>query len=155
MKLAHIGVPVKDLNLSKVFYDAIASIVDLEIMDVHDDFAGYGDGDSYRFYIHTGKEAISGLHLCFEVDTKEKVDSFYEVALSSRGSGNGAPGIRQQYNSNYYAAFVIDPDGNNIETVCYLNKEPVSPEELTEKVTPQNRHDETDWGPDVGREIVD
>ena len=58
---------------------------------------------------------MSGVHLCFSVDTKEQVASFYKSALAAGGTDNGAPGIRKNYSPTYYAAFVLDPDGNNIE----------------------------------------
>lgn len=78
MKLGHIGIPVKDLEASRKFYDAVAPHVDLEFVGEHEGFVGYGNDDSYRFYVHTGKPAVSGIHVCFNVETKENVDSFYK-----------------------------------------------------------------------------
>ncbi|MEZ4195597.1 MAG: VOC family protein [Candidatus Paceibacterota bacterium] len=118
MKLGHIGLPVTDIAKAKTFYDAIASSVGLKKLADHDDFVGYGSSDSYEFYIHTGKAGISGLHICFEVGSKDIVNTFYETGLANGGKDNGAPGIREDYSPTYYAAFVIDPDGNNIEAVC-------------------------------------
>lgn len=117
MKLGHIGLPVKDIQTSKKFYDAIAPHIGLNCLDTYDDFVGYGSNDSYEFYIHTGKSAISGIHICFEVDTKNQVQAFYDKGLLSGGKDNGAPGIRENYSPTYYAAFLLDPDGNNIEVL--------------------------------------
>ena len=117
MKLGHIGIPVKDIKQSKIFYDAVAPHVGLKLINAHDDFVGYGGAGSYEFYIHTAKKAVSGVHVCFEVDAKEQVDVFHKEAVAVGGKDNGAPGIRKDYSPTYYAAFVIDPDGNNIEAV--------------------------------------
>ena len=69
-------------------------------------------------------EKTAHLHLAFTADSREQVDQFYRAALAAGGKDNGAPGVRPQYNSDYYAAFVIGPDGHNIEAVCH---KPVSP----------------------------
>jgi predicted lactoylglutathione lyase len=63
-------------------------------------------------------EKPAHLHLAFVADTREQVDAFYHAALETGGKDNGAPGVRANYNANYYAAFIIDPDGHNIEAVC-------------------------------------
>ena len=118
MKLGHIGLPVADIKKAKAFYDAIAPSVRLKRLADHEDFVGYGSKDSYEFYIHTGKAGVSGLHVCFEVDTREQVQTFYDAGLAAGGSDNGSPGIREDYGPTYYAAFVLDPDGNNLEAVC-------------------------------------
>ena len=118
MKLGHIGFGVKDVAASKIFYDAISPQVGLKCIGDKPDFVGYSDSDSYQFYFHNGENKIAGLHVCFEVESKEVVDSFYNAALSAGGVDNGAPGIRDDYSPTYYAAFALDPDGNNIEAVC-------------------------------------
>lgn len=64
-------------------------------------------------------EKTAHLHLAFIADSREQVDQFYRAALAAGGKDNGAPGVRPQYSSNYYAAFVIGPDGHNIEAVCH------------------------------------
>ena len=101
-----------------MFYDAVAPYVQLHKIDSYDDFVGYGEDGSYEFYLHTGRDAVHGLHICFAVKTRGEVDAFYLAALEAGAKDNGAPGIRADYAENYYAAFVIDPDGNNIEAVC-------------------------------------
>ena len=64
-------------------------------------------------------ERPAHLHLAFSADTREQVDAFYRAALAAGGKDNGAPGLRPQYHANYYAAFVIGPDGHNVEAVCH------------------------------------
>lgn len=117
MKLGHIGIPVADITKAKAFYDAVAPSLGLKQLADHDDFVGYGSADSYEFYVHTGKLGLTGLHVCFEVDSQHAVQQFYNAALAAGGTDNGAPGIREDYSPTYYAAFVLDPDGNNIEAV--------------------------------------
>ena len=65
------------------------------------------------------KEKPARLHLAFAADTREQVDAFYRAALAAGGKDNGAPGLRPKYHANYYAAFVIGPDGHNVEAVCH------------------------------------
>jgi len=118
MKFGHIGFGVKNVTDSKKFYDAIAPHVGLQCIGDKPDFVGYSDNDSYQFYFHNYDNKVSGLHVCFEVDSRELVDEFYNAALAADGTDHGAPGIREDYSPTYYAAFVLDPDGNNIEAVC-------------------------------------
>lgn len=65
------------------------------------------------------EEKASHLHLAFTADTRKQVDDFYQAALQAGGKDNGAPGLRPRYHSNYYAAFVVGPDGHNVEAVCH------------------------------------
>jgi catechol 2,3-dioxygenase-like lactoylglutathione lyase family enzyme len=65
------------------------------------------------------KEKPAHLHIAFTADNREQVDAFYRAGLAAGGKDNGAPGLRSHYHANYYAAFVIDPDGHNIEVVCH------------------------------------
>jgi catechol 2,3-dioxygenase-like lactoylglutathione lyase family enzyme len=67
-----------------------------------------------------GEATRPGLHLAFVAETRRQVQEFYRAALEAGGRDNGAPGIRPQYNATYYAAFVIGPDGHNVEAVCHL-----------------------------------
>lgn len=117
MKLGHIGIPVKDIAASKRFYDAIIPYLGLAYLDDSETSVRYGEDGSARFYVHTRAEAVTNIHICFDVDSKEVVDEFYEAALANGGSDFGAPGIREDYSPTYYATFVLDPDGNNIEAV--------------------------------------
>ena len=65
------------------------------------------------------EEKLAHLHLAFTAETRQQVDDFYRAALAAGGKDNGAPGLRPHYHENYYAAFVIGPDGHNIEAVCH------------------------------------
>lgn len=118
MNLGHIGLPVGDIKKAKAFYDAIAPYIGLELLKEDGEWIGYGNNDSFEFFIHTDKPGVSGVHFCFEAASKELVNEFYQAALAAGGTDNGAPGIREDYSPTYYAAFVFDPDGNNIEVVC-------------------------------------
>eukprot|EP01118_Nematostelium_gracile_P019076 TRINITY_DN8709_c0_g1_i1.p1 TRINITY_DN8709_c0_g1~~TRINITY_DN8709_c0_g1_i1.p1 ORF type:complete len:130 (+),score=30.81 TRINITY_DN8709_c0_g1_i1:97-486(+) len=71
-----------------------------------------------QFWIAEGKPHQSPVHVAFVAETRQQVDQFYETALKNGGRDNGAPGLRPQYLPNYYAAFFLDFDGNNIEVVC-------------------------------------
>jgi catechol 2,3-dioxygenase-like lactoylglutathione lyase family enzyme len=72
------------------------------------------------------KDRPAPLHIAFVADTRAEVDAFYRAALDAGGQDNGAPGLRPRYHANYYAAFVIGPDGHNIEAVCHHAEEPAS-----------------------------
>ncbi len=76
------------------------------------------DGKS-SLCIRVNKETPGHLHLAFRAENRQQVDAFYRAALSAGGKDNGAPGLRPQYHANYYAAFVIGPDGHNVEVVCH------------------------------------
>ena len=69
--------------------------------------------------IRSGKEQPARLHLAFRAENRQQVEAFYRAALAAGGKDNGAPGLRPQYHANYYAAFVIGPDGHNVEVVCH------------------------------------
>lgn len=119
MKLGHIGIPVQDIKASKQFYDAITPLLGLERIDRGEaNNVRYGEDGSTRLYIHTRQPSLTNLHLCFNVLNRKNVDEFYETALANGGTDHGAPGIRTDYSPTYYAAFVLDPDGNNLEAVC-------------------------------------
>lgn len=118
MKLGHIGIPVSNLDKSRTFYDAVMTHVGLEIISRGEtNTVRYGENGSTRFYIHTRAKGVANVHVCFDVDSKEVVDTFYRDAIEAGGIDHGAPGIRKDYSPTYYAAFVLDPDGNNIEAV--------------------------------------
>ena len=119
MKLGHIGIPVGDLEASKQFYDAIVPFLKLERVDRGEEGnVRYGEDGSTRLYIHTRAEGLTNLHLCLDVASREDVDAFFAAGLTAGGTDHGAPGIRPDYSPTYYAAFLLDPDGNNIEAVC-------------------------------------
>jgi catechol 2,3-dioxygenase-like lactoylglutathione lyase family enzyme len=122
----HIGLAVKDMDRAKAFYiGALKPLGIGVIMQVTaeqtgaDAHAGFGKDDKAFFWIGTGNKPRGGAHVAFTAQTRAEVDSFYRAALAAGGRDNGAPGPRPHYHEHYYGAFVLDPDGNNIEAVCH------------------------------------
>ncbi|MDR3436149.1 VOC family protein [Telmatospirillum sp.] len=121
----HLSVAVGDYALSRRFYDAALAPLGYRPVMEFGQGAGYGEADHPSFWI-TGEGDLSeqigrwrGFHIAFEAKDRAAVDAFYQAALAAGGKDNGAPGLRPDYHPNYYAAFVIDPDGYRIEAVCH------------------------------------
>jgi len=125
--LDHIGFPVSDLPRSRAFYTAALTPLGLTLlMEVtseqtggHGAHLGFGADGKPFFWIGDGKAPQGAAHVAFAASDRAAVDEFHRAALVAGGRDNGAPGIRPHYHANYYGAFVIDPDGNNIEAVCH------------------------------------
>jgi catechol 2,3-dioxygenase-like lactoylglutathione lyase family enzyme len=130
----HLGLDVSDLARSTEFYlKALAPLgygIVLEVSAAetgHGAAVGFGAPGSPEdfqsgkpsFWIGEGKQPSAPVHVAFVAPSREAVDVFYRAALEAGGKDNGPPGLRPQYHANYYAAFVLDPDGNNIEAVCH------------------------------------
>lgn len=111
--LDHIHLRVRDLGASRAFYRAVFGAIDKLDAWGEDEAAFWLD----ELYVDRAEGATSRIHLAFQAPDRAMVDRFHVDALAAGGRDNGAPGERG-YHSNYYAAFVIDPDGNNIEVVC-------------------------------------
>ncbi len=115
----HIGFGVSDYAASKAFF--LKALHPLGVSIVMEGPYGVGMGrngkPSLWIYQTLGKQ--HSLHLAFTVDDRKQVDEFYRAALAAGGKDNGAPGLRPNYHPNYYAAFVIGPDGHNVEAVCH------------------------------------
>ncbi len=119
--IAHTSVSVKDYELAKTFYQAALAPLEYVLgMDVPEYRAcGYKDARGTQdFWIGENADA-SGTHVAFSANSKEAVDAFYAAALAAGGKDNGAPGYRTNYSAGYYAAFVYDFDGSNIEAVWF------------------------------------
>lgn len=117
--LDHISCAVRDLKAARKFYVAALGAIGMKInMDVSSAF-GMGSRDEKVFWLARDKKAAGDGHYAFRVDHPEEVDAFYDAALAAGGQDNGKPGPRPDYGSNYYAAFVRDREGNNVEVVCY------------------------------------
>jgi len=115
----HIGIEVGDYEKSKNFYIRALEPLGYElIMEVHG-WAGFGVDGKPDFWIHEGAITKPKVHVAFRSKNREKVREFYEAAIKAGGIDNGPPGIREMYHPNYYGAFVLDPDGHNIEAVCH------------------------------------
>ncbi|MBD2249458.1 VOC family protein [Nostoc sp. FACHB-888] len=122
----HIGVVVSDFERSKSFYAAALEPVGLSLIAEYStsttgstDIAGFGQPPEAEFWLSLGNPGSVRVHIAFRVHNHAAVEGFYNAALAAGGRDNGAPGLRPQYHPNYYAAFVLDPDGHNIEAVCH------------------------------------
>ena len=115
--LDHVTLRVSDPARSKAFYEAALKPLAISKLMEGPMFAGYGDTRPF-FWVSKG-EAGGGAHVAFGVADRATVDAFYAAALSAGARDNGPPGVRAHYHPNYYGAFVLDPDGHNIEAVCH------------------------------------
>lgn len=125
--LDHIGFPVSDFTRSRAFYvAALAPLGFVPLIDVSpadgggEGTVGFGRPVKPQFWIGTGQPLAGRLHVAFAADHRSAVDAFHAAALKAGGTDNGAPGLRPEYHASYYAAFVLDPDGHNVEAVCHF-----------------------------------
>jgi catechol 2,3-dioxygenase-like lactoylglutathione lyase family enzyme len=124
--LDHIGFSVTDMAKAKAFYDkALAPLGVSLIHTVPPEYTGgravhgYGEGQKPYFWIEEGKAGQPKLHVAFLAKDRAAVRAFYEAAMKAGGRDNGGPGLRPHYHPDYYGAFVLDPEGHNIEAVCH------------------------------------
>jgi catechol 2,3-dioxygenase-like lactoylglutathione lyase family enzyme len=121
----HVRFPVADYARSKAFYaQALAPLGYALIMEVQQDendkpAAGFGANGKPDFWIGGEGGLNRAMHVAITARNRSAVDSFHRAALAAGGRDNGAPGLRPHYHPNYYGAFVLDPDGHNIEAVCH------------------------------------
>jgi catechol 2,3-dioxygenase-like lactoylglutathione lyase family enzyme len=133
--LDHIEVAVADAERSRRFYEAALRPFGLTVIirvgpeRTRTGGTRYGLGrDGYpRIWFHDGGAPGSPMHIALATIDRLVVDAFYAAGLAAGGTDNGSPGVRERYHSNYYAAFVLDPDGNNIEAVCQVPDREVTP----------------------------
>jgi catechol 2,3-dioxygenase-like lactoylglutathione lyase family enzyme len=121
----HLGISVRNHTASRAFYlQALAPLGIGVVMEVsvkdgaHVDASGFGASSKPFFWISEGKPQ-EGLHLAFVATTRAQVNAFHAAALAAGAKDNGRPGLRPHYHPNYYGAFVIDPNGINLEAVCH------------------------------------
>jgi catechol 2,3-dioxygenase-like lactoylglutathione lyase family enzyme len=115
----HTGVTVSDVVKAKAFYHAALAPLGYGLLMEWELFAGFGVAPKPDFWIGQGIPNEPHVHVAFRADTRAQVDAFYRAALAAGGRDNGPPGPRPHYHDNYYGAFVLDPDGHNIEAVCH------------------------------------
>jgi catechol 2,3-dioxygenase-like lactoylglutathione lyase family enzyme len=118
----HVSIGVRDIARTKHFYDAALKPLGYECLSQDEGSLGYGR-DTVGLWISAVERPVlpddqSGLHFCFSAPTRLSVDAFHAAALNAGGRDHGEPGLRANYGANYYAAFVIDPDGYRIEAYC-------------------------------------
>ena len=130
----HIGMKVRDIARATAFYlKALGPLGYGIVMEVSAADTGHGAAIGFgapgkaedfqsgkpSFWIGEGKRSSAPIHVAFAAPNRASVDAFYRAAIAAGGQDNGPPGLRPHYHANYYAAFVLDPDSNNIEAVCY------------------------------------
>jgi predicted lactoylglutathione lyase len=115
----HVGFGVTNLAVSKAFF--LSSLQPLGVTLAMEGPYGVGIGKSGKpsLWLSDAKETPAHLHIAFTANSRSEVDAFYKAAIAAGGKHNGAPGLRPHYHPNYYGAFVIGPDGHNIEAVCH------------------------------------
>jgi catechol 2,3-dioxygenase-like lactoylglutathione lyase family enzyme len=109
----HIGLKVTDIDASARFYEAA-----LAPLGFVRDGTGFGPKGAPALWLYEGGKRNAGMHVAFQAKDRASVDRFHEAGRKAGGKDNGAPGLRADYAPTYYAAFLIDPDGNNVEAVC-------------------------------------
>lgn len=115
----HLGLPVTDYEASKAFYlQALAPLGAAVVMEGPHG-AGIGCQGKPTLWLHQAPGPVTPLHLAFAAANREQVRAFHAAALAAGGRDNGGPGLRPQYHPHYYGAFVIGPDGHNVEAVCH------------------------------------
>ena len=127
MTIDHIGIYVADFARAKAFYQAtlaplgITAVMELPagVTEIGAATCGFGRAGKPAFWISEGAKTSPLIHVAFTAPSREAVDAFHTAALATGAADNGAPGIRPHYHPNYYAAFVLDIDGHNIEAVCH------------------------------------
>ncbi len=122
----HTGVSVRNFEASKAFYaQALGAIGYRLLMELTAEetgssaVAGFGVAPKPDFWIASGKPNVPPIHIAFRAASRAQVDAFYQAAMAAGGRDNGPPGVRAHYHPSYYGAFVLDPDGHNVEAVCH------------------------------------
>ena len=127
----HTGIFASDFIKSKAFYSEALSAIGYSLLEEfpasvtgHTDVAGYGELPEPEpdFWVSKGVPNNPPIHVAFRVKTRAQVDAFFKAAIAAGGRDNGPPGLRPHYHPHYYGAFVLDPDGHNIEAVCHSSE---------------------------------
>ena len=116
----HVTANVGDFESAKRFYEQALGPLGYSVQMEFDGSAGLGSGEGMPDFWISSREGRGATHVAFTAKDRASVDAFYEAALAAGAKDNGAPGLRPHYHEHFYAAFVHDEDGNNIEAVCHL-----------------------------------
>jgi catechol 2,3-dioxygenase-like lactoylglutathione lyase family enzyme len=119
MILDHVGFGVSDAKKSKDFYTKALAPLGIAVVMEAEGWIGMGRDGRPQFWFGGDGQNAGPVHLAFTARNREEVRAFHASALKAGGKDNGAPGLRPQYHPDYYGAFVLDPDGHNIEAVCH------------------------------------
>lgn len=115
----HLGLRVRDLAASVRFYKAVLAPLGYVLDAEGEGYAGFGPKGAAALWLHpAGDRPVAGMHVAFTAKDHDAVGKFHAAGIKAGGKDNGAPGLRPNYTPTYYAAFLIDPDGNNVEAVC-------------------------------------
>lgn len=116
----HMTLPVSNFEKSKHFMEkALAPLGYRLLFEMDGNAAGFSTDENPDFWILGGEVPTPPTHVAFTSPNRATVNTFYEVAIATGGQDNGKPGLRSEYHPNYYSAYVLDPDGHNIEAVCH------------------------------------
>jgi catechol 2,3-dioxygenase-like lactoylglutathione lyase family enzyme len=115
----HIGFGVTDLDASKQFFLEALEPIGVSVVMEGPYGVGLGQNGKPSLWFHEATDKPAPIHLAFAAENREQVDAFYHAAMAAGGKDNGTPGVRPQYHEHYYGAFVISPDGHNVEVVCH------------------------------------
>jgi catechol 2,3-dioxygenase-like lactoylglutathione lyase family enzyme len=118
MPIDHAAMNVTDLDRSKAFYEDALKPLGYSLMFQEGNFLGFGDGQMPNLGV-VQRDPTGGGHIALAAPDRATVDAFHEAAMAAGGTDNGEPGLREHYHPTYYAAYVRDPDGNNVEVVCH------------------------------------
>ena len=113
----HVGLRVKNLEAAKDLYAALLAPLGYEPGASGESYAGFGPQGAPALWLHLDARG-GGAHVALRAESRTAVKAFYDAGLRAGARDNGAPGLRTEYAANYYAAFLLDPDGNNVEAVC-------------------------------------
>jgi len=127
--LDHVSITVSNIDRAEAFYDAVFAALGVPKVIIEPNRIGYGERsradrpDRTYLSVRVGETGrVQGRHWAFKAESRAAVDAFYAAGLAAGGRDEGAPGLRPHYHESYYAAFLLDPDGNRIEAVCHLSQ---------------------------------
>ena len=115
----HVGLDVQDYETSLAFYRKALAPLDYELVVEIQGWAGFGRGGVPTFWIRGGRKTSPAVHIALRARNRDQVGAFHVAALAAGGRDNGEPGPRTHYHEHYFGAFILDPDGHNIEAVCH------------------------------------